>query len=155
MLFPSSIPRLCQCPFFLSGVGLVLLLSLQVGCQSPQTASSSDSTSIVKVHDANFDSVVLQADQPVLVDFWAPWCPPCVALAPTIDELAEDFQGRAKICKLNVDEAGAVANRYDISGIPAILVFYKGEVVDRQIGLQSKEVLAAMIDKHLVDGNQE
>jgi thioredoxin 1 len=149
---------------FAIGLVLVMLFGLQPGCkpvkETPsavsnagasvkEVSSSAGNSLIVKVDDSNFEQVVLNAQQPVLVDFWAPWCGPCVALGPTIDELAADYQGRVVVCKLNVDEAGQLAGQYGITGIPALLVFQGGEVVDQTVGMQAKEGLAAMLDKAL------
>lgn len=160
-------PRFPYCQLFAVSMVSVMLFGLQVGCKPVKEggassrsevglvgdSSSSDSSSsdslIVKVDDSNFEQVVLNAQHPVLVDFWAPWCGPCVALGPTIDELASDYEGRVVVCKLNVDEAGELAGRYGISGIPALLVFQGGEVVDQTVGMQAKENLAAMLEKAL------
>ena len=88
--------------------------------------------------DAAFNEEVLQSDQPVLVDFWAPWCGPCKALGPTIDELAEDQEGRAKVGKLNVDENPETSRQYAVSSIPTVLLFHRGEVVERFVGIRPK-----------------
>ena len=93
----------------------------------------------VQFTDADFNEAVLTADQPVLVDFWAPWCGPCVALAPTIEALADEFAGGAKVGKLNVDDNPETATAYDIRSIPSVLLFYKGQVVERFVGIQPKE----------------
>lgn len=99
--------------------------------------------------DSNFQTEVLEAQEPVVVDFWAPWCGPCKMLAPTIDELAEDYSGKARVGKLNTDESREVAARHNINAIPTIMIFKGGQVVERITGLQRKEHLAALIDKHL------
>ena len=99
-----------------------------------------------EVNDVNFDSEVLQSSQPVLVDFWAPWCPPCRQIAPLIDQLAGDNSGSAKIVKLNVDDAPDSAQSYGVSSIPTLLVFKNGEVVDRFVGVQPKTRLQQAID---------
>ncbi len=100
--------------------------------------------------DATFNEDVLQSDRPVLVDFWAPWCGPCKALGPTIDELAEDQEGRAKVGKLNVDENPETSRHYAISSIPTVVLFHKGEVVERFVGIRPKEqyvkAMAALAD---------
>ena len=103
--------------------------------------------SIIELNDENFEIEVLQADKPVLVDFWAEWCAPCRMLAPTIDAIAEDYSGRLKVAKLNVDHFGEIAARYQIRGIPTILVFNGGEVCDQMVGASSKENIVRMVDK--------
>ena len=94
----------------------------------------------------NFDSEVLQSDQPVLVDFWATWCQPCRRIAPLIDELAVENQGGAKVGKLNIDDSPKIAEQYGISSIPAILVFKGGEVQERMVGLPPKERIQQSIE---------
>ena len=96
-----------------------------------------------------FDRDVLQADKPVLVDFYADWCAPCRALGPTIDELANDYQGQAGVGKVNVDQAQNLAAEYEITSIPAVLLFVGGQVVARFNGIQPKADLARAIDTHL------
>lgn len=103
----------------------------------------------LEISEANFEQEVLQSDKPVLVDFWAPWCGPCKALAPVIDELAADFDGRVKVTKVNTDDNVNVAQRYRISGIPSLLVFKNGEVVDQLVGAHQKAALSQMLEKHL------
>ncbi len=107
------------------------------------------SDSVQEFNDDNFQSSVIDSAEPVLVDFWAPWCGPCKMLAPTIDELAEDYQGKVRIGKLNTDESRQVAVQHQISAIPTLMLFKGGEVVERVSGLQPKEQLAALLDKHL------
>jgi thioredoxin 1 len=93
---------------------------------------------VPEVNDNNFDQEVLQASQPVLVDFWAPWCGPCRQIGPVIEQLAGENAGAAKVVKLNVDEAPMSAQSYGVSSIPTLMVFKGGEVVDRFVGLQPK-----------------
>ena len=88
--------------------------------------------------NANFEQEVLASEQPVLVDFWAPWCPPCRQLSPVIDELAEDFRGQAKVGKLNIDDAQQLAANYSVHSIPSVLVFQNGEVVETLVGVHGK-----------------
>ena len=95
--------------------------------------------------DGNFDSEVLQSKQPVLVDFWAEWCQPCLMLGPTIDALATDFDGKAKVGKLDVDANRTIAGKYGITAIPTVLIFKDGQPVKRMMGLPKKEVFAAAL----------
>ena len=101
----------------------------------------------VELNASNFDSTI--AEGVSLVDFWAPWCGPCRMIAPVIDELAADFDGKAKICKVNTDEEQDVAIKYGIRSIPTILFFKNGELVDQMIGASSKQVLADKINSLL------
>ena len=103
---------------------------------------------VTDVSDANFESAVLQSDRPVLVDFWAPWCEPCRMLAPTIDQVAEKYQGSASVVKLNVDDNPGVSQRYGIKGIPTLILFKNGKEEERVVGATSKEAISRMIDKH-------
>jgi thioredoxin 1 len=102
---------------------------------------------MVELTDTNFDDEVLKADEPVLVDFWAPWCGPCRMIAPILDELAKEYDGKVKICKLNVDENPAMASYYRITSIPCLKFFKQGKVVDEIIGMSPKEVIAERLDK--------
>lgn len=97
-------------------------------------------------NDANFESDVLNSSIPVLVDFWAPWCMPCRSIAPLIDELAGEYEGSARIGKVNIDEAQGIAQRYGVSSIPTLLVFKNGEVTDRFVGPQPKPRLQEALD---------
>lgn len=99
--------------------------------------------------DGEFQKEVLSSAQPVLVDFWAEWCAPCRMMAPTIDALAEQFDGRARVGKLNVDENASTAEKYDIRGIPTVIIFKGGEVKEQVVGVTSKENLANLIERHL------
>jgi thioredoxin 1 len=100
--------------------------------------------------DANFEQTVLKQAAPVLVDFWAEWCGPCRMIAPTIDQVASELAGKAVIGKLNVDENPAVTGRYSIRGIPALLVFKGGELVDSLAGAgHSKQHIKATLEKHI------
>ena len=98
----------------------------------------------IHVTDAEFESVVLKSEVPVMVDFWAEWCGPCKMIAPIVEELSKDFEGKAKMVKVDVDNNSAVAMKYGIRNIPTLLFFKNGEVVDKQVGVVAK---AALIDK--------
>jgi thioredoxin 1 len=100
--------------------------------------------------DGNFETSVLKAGGPVLVDFWAEWCGPCKRLAPTIDALAADYAGKVTIGKLNVDDNPNTAFKFQIRGIPAVLLFKDGAVVESVVGLAPKEDFKKVIDRHLV-----
>ena len=100
-----------------------------------------------QVTDAVFEAEVLKSDIPVLVDFWAPWCGPCRAMGPVIDELAEEYAGKVKICKMNVDENSASPSKYGIRAIPTLILFNAGEVVDQTTGAVSKSSIKEMISK--------
>ncbi len=106
---------------------------------------------IQTVHDGNFEAEVLSASstQPVVVDFWAEWCRPCHLLAPTVAEIANDYAGRVKVAKLNVDEAMNSAGRFNVRSIPTLLVFKKGQVVDQIVGAVPKEQITKVLDRHI------
>ncbi len=106
----------------------------------------SDQNKTVTLTEENFEREVLASEGPVLVDFWADWCAPCHRIAPVLEELASDFEGRATIGKVNVDEQAALAKRYGIRSIPALVFFHGGEVVDQSAGVRPKEALATWLD---------
>jgi thioredoxin 1 len=99
--------------------------------------------------DANFEQTVNQSNQPILVDFWAEWCGPCRRLAPMVDELANDYNGKVVVAKMNVDENPATPMRFSIRGIPTLLLFKGGQLVDQVVGLADKDSLKKMIDRHV------
>ena len=100
-----------------------------------------------QVNDANFDAVVLQSQLPVLVDFWAPWCGPCRAIGPIIEELADEYEGKISVVKMNVDESQVTPGKYGIRAIPTLILFKNGELVEQVTGAVSKSSIATMIDQ--------
>ena len=104
---------------------------------------------IIEVTDASFDQEVLKSEQPVLVDFWAAWCQPCRAIAPIVDELAQHYQGKVKIGKMDVDRNNATPMRYKVTGIPTLLVFKGGQVVEQLVGYRPKDAIRQALDKHV------
>ena len=102
---------------------------------------------IMEVSDGNFEQEVLQSDVPVLVDFWAPWCGPCRAIAPLIDELSGDYTGKLKVAKCNVDENPKIPSRYGIRAIPTLIIFKGGNVSEQITGAVAKSQITAAIDK--------
>jgi thioredoxin 1 len=134
-----------------AGVALLLLglAGLISGCgeASRSRETAPDDPRLLKLTKANFRSEVLEARQPVLVDFWAAWCGPCRMVAPIVSELAGEFDGRAKVGKVDVDVETALAEEYKISAIPALLIFKDGKVVDQVIGAASKAELKARLER--------
>ncbi|MCB1791900.1 MAG: thioredoxin TrxA [Gammaproteobacteria bacterium] len=107
------------------------------------------SEKIVHVTDDSFESEVLQSAEPVLVDYWAEWCGPCKMIAPVLDEIANEYEGRVKIAKLNIDDNPNTPPRYGIRGIPTLMLFKDGEVEATKVGAVSKSQLTAFIDSNL------
>jgi thioredoxin 1 len=104
---------------------------------------------VLTLTESNFDKEVLQSDKPVLVDLWAVWCAPCTMISPIIEAIAQEYSGRLKVGKVNVDENSQLAVRYGVRAIPTILLFKEGKVAEQMIGVQPKEALKAMIDKYI------
>jgi thioredoxin 1 len=130
----------------MGGADSVILF--ETGCTDRKEGDSMSGL-ILTVGASNFEEEVLKANLPVLVDFWAQWCAPCRALAPILDQLALQFQGKLLVGKVNVDEQADLAARFGILNIPTLILFKDGEEVDRMVGLQSKAQLEAKIQKHL------
>jgi thioredoxin 1 len=107
------------------------------------------SDAIITGTDATFDAEVLKSDLPVLVDFWAPWCGPCLMVAPVIDELAEANKGKLKVVKMNVDENGQMPQTYGVMAIPTLILFKGGELKEKIVGALPKAKLAELIAKHI------
>ena len=129
-------------------VFILLAGMLAAGCSGGET-SGAHATSL---DEAAFEKEVAHADGPVLVDFWSPSCPPCLRLAPVIEELAEEYAGRVKVCKVNVSEHPALARAHRIRGIPCMILFRKGEEVDRKVGINPSDIkgsVKAWLDSHL------
>jgi len=103
----------------------------------------------IEITDANFEAEVEKSSTPVLVDFWAAWCAPCRALAPTVDAIADEYKGRIKVGKLDVDANGSTAARFNIRGIPTLLVVKDGQVKEQIVGLADKGAITKALDKHL------
>jgi thioredoxin 1 len=104
---------------------------------------------VLTFKDADFDSEVLKSDVPVLVDFWATWCGPCKMMAPTVDAIATEYQGKVKVGKVDVDESGGTAMRYNIQGIPTLLLFKGGRVVEMRVGAVGKAEVLKMLQPHV------
>ena len=104
---------------------------------------------VVEVNDANFEQEVLKSTQPVMIDFWAAWCGPCKALAPVVDEIAQSYEGKLKVVKMDVDKNAATPGRYGVRGIPTLLIFKDGVVKEQIVGYVPKETLQKAVDKHV------
>jgi len=124
-----------------------ILNSLGPDFWNAQPARDTEQSGLLQVTDKTFKAEVLDSDKPVLVDFWAPWCGPCKALAPTVAEVAKEYEGKVKVVKLNVDDAHQTADAYNVHSIPALLVFKKGKVVEQLVGAAPKEDIVALIEK--------
>jgi len=104
---------------------------------------------VAEVGDQNFDAEVLKSSVPVLVDFWAAWCAPCRMLAPVVEAIATKYEGKAKVVKLNVDENTTTSGKYNIKGIPTLLLFKNGIIQEQIVGNSTKDAISKMIDNHL------
>lgn len=136
---------------------LLIVASLFLGCRHQMHTQVGGARKDKEGHKAmifnesNFEEEVLESDLPVMVDFWAPWCGPCNALTPVVNELAEEFEGKAVVGKVNVEENQSLAMKYNISAIPAILFFRDGKMVSRKEGVQRKDVLADELETLMED----
>ena len=106
-------------------------------------------SNVVDINEQNFEQDVVNSSMPVVVDFWVTWCGPCRKLSPVIDEIAEGYVDKVKFGKVNIEECAEIAKKYSISGIPSLLVFSNGEVVERMTGLMPKSTIISNIEKHL------
>ena len=109
----------------------------------------------IELTESNFNQQVLQADVPVLVDFWAAWCAPCRAVGPVIERLSEKYSSNVRVAKLNIDEHPQPAQRFEINSIPAVLLFKNGQVIESFVGVQSQETYAAALDRVLAASTAE
>ena len=107
------------------------------------------SDGILEVTDGNFDQVVLKSDQPVILDFWAAWCGPCKALAPIVHEVAAAYQGKIKVGKMDVDRSPVTPQRYNVRGIPTLLIFKGGQVQEQIVGYVARDVIEKALNKHV------
>ncbi len=131
-------------------VCVLFLTLLAVGCDVAPPPYTGPHYS-VEVNDATFASVVLASEQPVLVDFWASWCGPCRQLTPIVEQIAGEYEGRVTVAKVNVDDAPDVTAQYEIEGIPSLVFFRKGQVVEKLVGVQSKRKLTQTLDAMLAE----
>lgn len=104
---------------------------------------------IINLTKGNFEQEIAGADQPMLVDFWASWCGPCRAVAPVMEQLSEEYAGKAKIGKVNVDEEGELAAKFRVMSIPTVILFKNGQLVEKIIGARAKEEFTRMLDRNL------
>ncbi len=107
------------------------------------------SANIVTLTSSNFDDEIKEAATPILVDFWAEWCGPCRMVTPVLEKLADEYAGKARVGKVNVDEHGGLAAKFGVQSIPTLLLFKEGKVVEQFIGATSRDVLAKLLDKHV------
>lgn len=113
------------------------------------------SENIANIDQNSFQKVVLESQKPVLVDFWAPWCGPCRAVAPIIEELAKEYKGKVEFAKLNVDDFPFIASKYGVMSIPTLIVFKGGKPIQQAVGFQPKEQLKKILDRALIDSDKK
>jgi len=130
-------------------LGIPLRLPHNGGSASPPLEGAMSSPDIRHVTDDTFDPEVLKSDTPVLVDYWAEWCGPCKSIAPILDEVAKEYEGRLKIAKINVDENQGVPAKFGIRGIPTLMLFKNGNVEATRVGALSKSQLTAFLDSNI------
>ena len=106
-------------------------------------------SNVIEFNDSNFDSEVVKSDKPVLVDFWAEWCGPCKMIAPSVEKISEEYSGKLKVGKLDVDSNPNISSTFGIRSIPTLLIFKNGAPVDQIVGAVSKEVIASKVDNHI------
>jgi thioredoxin len=132
---------------------MVLTIAL-TGCgQSPPPVPTLSRSSLEPLHltDTNFQAEVLESEVPVLVDMWAPWCQPCIAMKPTLRQIASDLTGKVKVAELNIDDNPFIRQKYDIDKYPLLLVFVDGNEVQRLVGAKSREELLAVLSDHVAE----
>ena len=125
------------------------LINTQNKPESLKSRSLQMTDLVTTVSDKDFDNEVIESNVPVVVDFWAEWCGPCKSIAPIVQELASDYQGKVKICKLNIDENPDTPTKFSIRGIPTLLLFKNGAVVSQKVGAAAKSQLSAWIDSNI------
>lgn len=139
--------------FWLGRALVCVFLVVSLGCR--ERASDPPPVALVELTDANFQEEVIEANQPVLVEFWAPWCEPCLAMAPAMEKVAQEFSGRATVARIRIDENSATASTYNVEAPPAVIVFRDGQVFKRRHGKQAAEELVALLAESLSDENGE
>jgi thioredoxin len=129
--------------------GSVYYIKTVIFTRRKRESKMADESSLIQVNDKNFASEVLSSTIPVLVDFWATWCGPCRSISPIVEELAKEFTGKVKVTKLNVDESPATPSQYGVRGIPTLILFKGGKILDQIVGAVPKARLKSMIEKAL------
>ncbi|MCP4652416.1 MAG: thioredoxin [Candidatus Omnitrophica bacterium] len=102
-----------------------------------------------EVTTENFEAEVINSDKPVLVDFWAPWCGPCKTIAPHVASIANDYQGKVKVCKINIDDSGSIATRFTVMSIPTVMLFKEGKIMEKRVGAIAKAELEKLIQPYI------